>query len=112
MHDQETAQHIASLQARMNRMESQMQQLLLLLTNSQSHMDQTIQMQAMLQELNYSPNMPAAVGNQATIPQQEQPEIVAIRRAVLSGDKIKAIKLYRELYRVDLRTAKNAVESM
>ncbi len=45
-------------------------------------------------------------------PQQERPEMVAIRNAWLAGDKIQAIKLYRHLYGVDLREAKSALEGM
>ena len=42
----------------------------------------------------------------------EPPMHQAIREALFQGDKIKAIKLYRELYRVDLRTAKEAIDAM
>ena len=43
---------------------------------------------------------------------QEPPETGAIREMVLSGRKINAIKLYRELYGVGLREAKDAVDAM
>jgi ribosomal protein L7/L12 len=128
MHEQEIAQHITSLQARMNRMEAMMQQLLLTLSSSHSQGDQTMQLQAMLQELRggadasaYTPSSNAyAVGanaysagaNQATVAPQEAPEIRAIRERLLAGDKIKAIALYRAYYNVDLRTAKAAIDTM
>lgn len=39
-----------------------------------------------------------------------QPEVV--REALLAGNKILAIKLYRELYGVGLKEAKDAVDAM
>ena len=81
-------------------------------------------MQAMAQELRSSPDfqarsMAAAPGGYppqmaGAYPQQqmERPEIAAIRAAMLAGDKMQAIKLYRGLYGVDLKTAQAAVEAM
>jgi ribosomal protein L7/L12 len=43
---------------------------------------------------------------------QEPPETRAIRKALLSGNKINAIKLYRELYGVSLKEAKDAIDAM
>jgi len=40
------------------------------------------------------------------------PEIEAIRQALLSGNKINAIKIYRSIYGVGLKEAKEAVEAM
>lgn len=39
-------------------------------------------------------------------------EIGAIREALLSGNKINAIKIYRSIYGVGLKEAKEAVEAM
>jgi ribosomal protein L7/L12 len=121
MHEQEFAQHITSLQARMNRMEAMMQQLLLTLSTSHSNADQSMKLQTMLQELRGGGDSNAyAVGsnaytvgtNPATVTPQEAPEIRAIRERLLAGDKIKAIALYRAYYNVDLRTAKTAIDAM
>lgn len=52
-----------------------------------------------------------------SVPSQPKPESGTVLNAgqidqcILNGDKIQAIKLYRELHRVDLRTAKGAVEA-
>lgn len=40
------------------------------------------------------------------------PGVEAIREALLSGKKINAIKIYREIYGVGLKEAKEAVEAM
>lgn len=112
MHDQEFAQHITSLQARMNRMEAMMQQLLVNLSSSHSHMDQMMQLHAMLQELRQGSDAYSVGTHQAPVTPQETPEVRAIRQALLAGDKIKAIALYRAHYNVDLRTAKAAVDAM
>src|SRR5881398_3747477 len=40
------------------------------------------------------------------------PENRAIREALLSGKKIQAVKLYRELYGVGLKDAKDAIDAM
>ena len=42
----------------------------------------------------------------------ERPEIGAIREALLSGDKLKAIKLYRSVYGVGLKEAQDALNAM
>ena len=48
-----------------------------------------------------------------TIPEPvEPPELDEIRHMISRGQKIKAIKLYREVYQTDLRTAKEAVDGM
>ena len=61
-------------------------------------------MQALLVRLGIDP---------AEVTPQEEPQVArAIRAVLLSGDKIKAIKLYRELYGVGLREAKEAVDAM
>ncbi|HEU5377532.1 MAG TPA: hypothetical protein VFV38_29565 [Ktedonobacteraceae bacterium] len=51
MDEQEAARHIASLEARMQRIETLLQQLILTLTSSRAQIDQIRQMQAILQEL-------------------------------------------------------------
>jgi len=107
MDDQELARHITSLQARMNRMEILMQQLLTILTTSRADGERTMQMQTMLQELRFSPGI-----NPAAFTPQERPEIGAIREALLSGDKLKAIKLYRSVYGVGLKEAQDALNAM
>ena len=45
-------------------------------------------------------------------PTPERLEMRAIREAMQAGNKIKAIKLYRELYGCGLQEAKNAIEAM
>ena len=40
------------------------------------------------------------------------PEVGAIREALLSGNKINAIKIYRSIYGVGLKEAKDAVDAM
>lgn len=103
MDDQEQVRHLTSLQARMNRMETMMQQLLTMLTTSGATAHgERIQLQNMLQELHGNPQ----------IQPQERPEIRAIREALLSGNKIQAIKLYRSVYGVGLKEAKDAIDAM
>lgn len=109
MDEREIVRHITSLQARVNRIEALMQQLLLTLTSSQAHVDQYRQMQAMLQELREGSDMYAASGNPGA---PERPEIAAIRRELLAGNKLRAIQLYRELYGVSVQEAKNALDKM
>ena len=101
MDDQEQVRYITSLQARMNRMEILMRQLLNMLSTGVST-GERIQIQNMLQELHRNPETPP----------QERPEIGAIRQALLSGDKLKAIKLYRSVYGVGLREAQEALDAM
>lgn len=51
MDEQEATRHIASLEARMQRIETLLQQLILTLTSSRARIDQIRQMQAILEEL-------------------------------------------------------------
>ncbi|HEY0754339.1 MAG TPA: hypothetical protein VGD98_10285 [Ktedonobacteraceae bacterium] len=83
MNEQEYYRRVDQLVTKMNRMEAMMQQLLI--------------------RLNINPTelMPS-----------EPPEIRAIREALQSGDKMKAIKLYRSLYNVGLQEAQNAINAM
>jgi ribosomal protein L7/L12 len=81
--EQEYYKRLIQLEARMHRMEAMMQALLI-----RSGID------------------PAEV-----IP-QEPPETSAIREALLSGNKIKAIKLYRTLHNVGLKEGKDAIDTM
>jgi len=103
---------ITSLQARMNRMETMMQQLLTILTTSGADVERLTQLQTMLQELHLSPDIymagMAGVNPVAATP-QERPEMEAIRAALLSGDRIKAVKLYRSVYGGSLREAEAAL---
>jgi ribosomal protein L7/L12 len=115
MLDLEHARHIASLEARMSRMETMMQQLLSALTTSMSDMQRTMQLQAMLQELESNQNlyMGGTTGiNPATSAPQERPEMAAIREVLRSGNKIKAIALYRETFGVGLKEAKDVIDKM
>ena len=112
MDDKEFARHITSLQARMNRIETLMQQLLLILTSSRADVERTMQMQTMLQELRLGPDIHTADINPGAVPPQERPEIGAIRQALLSGNKMKAIQLYRSLYGVSLKEAQDALDAM
>jgi ribosomal protein L7/L12 len=83
--EQENYKRLTQLEARMHRMEAMMQALLMRLGID-----------------------PAEV-----TPEEEPPkETQAIREALLAGNKILAIKLYRDLYGVGLREAKEAVEAM
>jgi ribosomal protein L7/L12 len=112
MDDKELARHITSLQARMNRIEALMQQLLTIQTTSGAHADHIMKMQTMLQELRGGPDInPAGINPGAGAP-QERPEIRAIRQELLSGNKMKAILLYRSLYGVGLKEAQDALDAM
>ena len=84
-----------------------MEQLLLSLTSSQAHADQTRHIQTILQELRSGSD-----SNPIMAAQQERPEIVAIRQALLAGNKLKAIQLYRSLYGVSLLEAQAAIEAI
>jgi ribosomal protein L7/L12 len=95
--------YVISLETRIYRMEATMQKLLTILTTSSSENQRTIQMQTLLQELYIDP---------ANMTPQGPLEIGAIREALLSGDKIKAIKLYRSLYGVGLKEARDAIDAM
>src|SRR5579862_7629288 len=116
-----------SLETRLSRIEAQLDQLLSILSSSNSEYDRHAHIQAILQELRSSRDsqMGSAAGFAPTgypqqmgagapgaYPQQERPEVIAIREAVRGGDKIKAIKLYRSLYGVGLEEAKAAVDAM
>ena len=50
--------------------------------------------------------------NPAELTPPERPEIRAIREALLSGNKMKAIQLYRSLYGVSLKEAQDALDAM
>ncbi len=50
--------------------------------------------------------------NPAEFTPQEPPEIRAVREALLLGDRMKAIKLYRGLYGVGLKEAQDAIDAM
>lgn len=107
MDNAEVSRRIASLEARMIRTESLLQQLLLTMMSSQAHMVQTERMQAILQELRGSTaNHPVMAGP------QERPEIEAIRQALLAGNRLKAIQIYRSLYGVSLKEAQDAIDAM
>jgi ribosomal protein L7/L12 len=114
MIDQEHARYIVSLEARMSRMETMLQQLLGILTTSSTDMQRMLQMQAMLQELQSSQDirMRGTPDISGAPTSQERPEIRAIREALLSGDKIKAIKLYRSVFGVGLKEAQDAINKM
>ncbi len=103
MDDQELVRRITSLQARMNQMETLMQQLLSILTSSRADVERTMQMETMLQELRFGPV--------AATP-QEGPVNRSIQEALLKGDKMTAIKLYRSLYGGSLKEAHDAIDAM
>jgi ribosomal protein L7/L12 len=79
----EKSGHIIQLEARVHRMEAMMQALLI--------------------RLGIDP---------AEVTPPEPPENRAICEALLSGHKILAIKLYRELYGGGLKDAKDAIDAM
>ena len=84
-------------------MEIMMQQLLTILTTSgATSTGEQIQMRNMLQEVQGNPEIAPQVG----------PEIAAIRQALLVGDKMKAIRLYRSVYGVGLKEAQDALNAM
>jgi ribosomal protein L7/L12 len=84
--EQEYYRRLIQLEARMHRMETMMQALFVRL----------------------------GIDPVEVVPQEpeEPPEVKTIRTALLSGEKIKAIKLYREVYGVSLKEAKDAVDTM
>ena len=82
-------------------MESLMRQLLTMLSTGASTGERT-HIQHMLQELRGNPELSP----------QERPEMGAIREALLSGDKMKAIKLYRSVYGVGLKEAQDALDAL
>ncbi len=109
MDEHELSRRITSLQSRMNRMEALMEQLLHTLTSSQAHIDQYRRMQAMLQELREGPTTQSVTRGSDT---RQPPEMVAIRQALLAGERLKAIQLYRSLYGVGLKEAMEALDRL
>ena len=81
--DQEYHKRIIQLEARVHRMETMMQ--------------------ALCSRLGIDP---------AEFIPPEPLEVRAIREALLSGNKIQAIKLYRNLYGVGLKEGKDAIDAM
>jgi ribosomal protein L7/L12 len=115
MNEQEYFRRVDQLVTRMNRMETMVQQLLLILTSSRADVEQTLQMQTMLQELRSDPRIhPAGMPgiNPGAVTPQERPEIRAIRQELLAGNKMKAIQLYRSLYGVGLKEAQDALDAI
>jgi uncharacterized coiled-coil protein SlyX len=120
MMEQELYNRIARLEARMGQMELLIQRLLTLLSTSHDSIGQTTQLQLLRQELEgtldpYAPGragLGPAEGTPGASWQQQPQQNPAIWNALMAGDKIKAIKLYREQYGVDLVTAKNAVDAI
>lgn len=64
-------------------------------------------MEGMMQQLLLRLNI-----NPAELTPPEPPEMKAIREALLAGDKLKAVKLYRTLYHVGLQEAQDAINAM
>ncbi len=90
-------------------METMMQQLLTILTTSLADVERTMQMQTMLQAMHLSSDIYMAGINPVAVTREVRPEMEAIREALLSGDRIKAIKLYRSVYGGSLREAEDAL---
>jgi ribosomal protein L7/L12 len=109
MNEQEMVRRITSLEARMYRIEGLMQQLLMTMTNSQAHIDQVKHIQVILRELR---NDPDNIHPAEPIAPQERPEMAAIRHTLLTGNKLQAIKIYRNIYRVSLKDAQDAIDAM
>ena len=91
MDEQELARRITSLGARMNRMETMMQEVLI--------------------HLGIHTRGTSGI-NPLAVPPEERPEIGAIRQALLSGDKMTAVKLYRSIYGVNMKEALDALDTM
>ncbi len=108
MDEREMIRRITLLETRMYRVEALMQQLLMTMTSSQAHIEQVKHIYAILQELRNDPDN----FHMEPISIQERPEMAAIRQALLAGNKIEAIKLYRQLYGVSLKDAHDAINSM
>jgi ribosomal protein L7/L12 len=103
MNEEALARQITALQTRVNQLERTMQQLLTILTTSgATSSGEQMQMQNMLRELQGGTGFSS----------QQRPEMAAIREALLAGNKIMAIKLYREVYGVGLKEAKDAIDVM
>ena len=114
---QNQAMRLAALEARMNRMEAMMQQLLGILTTSiADSVGQHQQLNQLLQGLHSSPNLQmggtAGFTPEAVPPQQERPEIRAIREAVQAGDRKKALQLSRSLNKGGAQESQAAIEDM
>lgn len=108
------AKRIASLEARVSRMETMMRELLSILSTSATEYQRVSRMQVLAQELHNSQGAHASgtTGMNPGMPQQERPELAAIRQALLAGDKMQAIKLYRNIYGVGLKEAQDAINAM
>lgn len=91
-----TDQDVIALEARMSRLEALFQRLLTIQTTTQTNADELTQMRALLQEI--SP--------------KDRPEMQAIREALASGNKLKAITLYRNAFGVSLQEAQAAVDAL
>ena len=105
---------MASLEARVNRMETMMQELIAILSTSATEYQRVSRMQVLAQELHNSQGAHASgtAGMNAGMAQQERPEVAAIRQALLAGDKLQAVKLYRNIYGVGLKEAQDAINAM
>jgi len=108
MHDREE-RRIASLEAKVIRLEAILVQLLTLLETSGQAVERTMHMQAMLQHMSLSPDTSMAGINSGAVTPQERPEMEAIRQALLSGDRLKALALYRSVYGGSLKEAEAAL---
>ncbi len=90
-------------QARVNRIEALMQQMFTMLAASDAtSTGERIQVRNMLEELQRD--------IETTL--EERPELKAIRAALLAGDRMKAIKLYRSTYGVGLKEAQDALDAL
>ena len=104
--------HLASLEARVTWIERLLQQVLYTLMSSNSHMDQLKRLETLLQELRGSSETHTAAANLVTGAQQQRPEMAAIRQALLSGNKLKAIQLYRSAFHAGLNEAQDAIDAL
>ena len=108
MHDREE-RRIASLEAQVIRLEVILVQLLTLLETSGAAVERTMHVQSMLQQMHPGPNTSMAGINPGAVTPKARPEMEAIRQALLSGDRIQAITLYRSVYGGSLREAEAAL---
>jgi ribosomal protein L7/L12 len=106
------ARRIAALEVRIKQMERLMQQLLYTLMSSNSQVDQIRRMETMLQELRGSSDNSRAAASPLSAAQQERPEMAAIRQALQTGNKLKAIQLYRSAFNAGLKEAQDAIDAM
>lgn len=104
--------NMTDVEARMNRLERLMQQLLYTLMSSNSQMDQIRRMETILQELRGNSDTHTAAASPVTVAQQERPEMATIRQALLSGNKLKAIQLYRSAFNAGLKEAQDAIDAL